>query len=169
MNVVFKEQIVKRKPTIKDALIRACLIVVVVLVFLVTIVQFGAIGVLITAVVGFGANYVMGFLSVEYEYAITDKELDIDAIYARSRRKRVFSASLSNVEVMAHVSDNAHEHTFSRMQKLCDYTSATGNDNVYAFLLSYNGKYTKVLIEPNEKMLAAIAPAIGRGKLFLKK
>jgi len=169
MGDVFKEQIVKRKPTIKDTAIRICLIIVVIMIFIISITYLGAFGVLITAVAGFGANYLMGFLSIEYEYVFTNGELDIDIIYSRSRRKRVFTAHVNKFDIMAPLNDTTHAHEFNRMQELRDYSSGTGNADTYAFLINKDGKYLKVLIEPNEKMMAAISGAIGRSKLHIRK
>lgn len=47
---------------------------------------------------GYGAYYLCGFLSVEYEYIITNGTFDIDIIYAKRSRKRIASLELSSVE-----------------------------------------------------------------------
>jgi len=166
---IFKEQIVARKQTNKDLAIRICLVVVVALVFLVTITILNALGIIITIAVGFGAFYLMSFLRVEYEYIFTNGELDIDAIYNRSRRKRVFSAYVKNFELMAHVEDMVHTGSFSSAQETRDYSSGDIKENTYAFLINTSGKRLKVIIEPNEKMMDAISKAIPRSKLHLRR
>ena len=47
---------------------------------------------------GYGAYYLCGFLSVEYEYIITNGTMDIDIIYSKRSRKRLASFELSDVE-----------------------------------------------------------------------
>ena len=47
---------------------------------------------------GYGVYYLAGFLSVEYEYIITNGTIDIDIIYSKRSRKRIASFELSGVE-----------------------------------------------------------------------
>ena len=56
MGDVFKEQIVKRKQTIRDTAIRICLVVLVFLIFFVSFLLLQAFAVVITAVAGFGLS-----------------------------------------------------------------------------------------------------------------
>jgi len=110
MGDVFKEQIVKRKQTVKDTAIKICLIVLVILIFFVTMMSpLGPFAVIITAAAGFGAYYLMTFLSVEYEYVFTNGELDVDAIYSRARRKRLMSVVVKDFELMIHIDDRNHK------------------------------------------------------------
>jgi len=169
MGDVFKEQIVKRKPNSKDSLKRAGIIAAVVLVFFVSMAIVGQFALPITLVAGFGAAYLMSFLRVEYEYIFTNGEIDIDIIYNRSRRKRVFSSHVNKFEVMAHVEDTVHVGEFHRAQETKDYSSGEITPNSYMFLVSYNSKYLKVIFEPNEVLLKAISSAIPRSRLHLKK
>jgi len=167
---VFKEQIVKRKPTAKDMAIRVCLIVLVVLIFLVATALIGPqFSIIILAAAGFGAAYLMSFLSVEYEYVFTNGELDIDAIYNRSRRKRVFSANVNDIEIMAHVDDKVRAGDMQSYQDLRDYSSGTTTPDTYAFMINYKTKRTKIIMEPNEKMLKAMSGVLTRRKLHVQQ
>jgi len=169
MGDVFKEQIVKRKQTTKHTIIRIALIFVVTIVFFVSFaLGIGPFAVLITAGAIFGALYIHSFFIIEYEYIFTNGELDIDIIYNRSRRKRVFSAHVNTIEVMAHVEDNNHVREFDSSQETRDYTSGTITESTYAFLTPLGGKRLKVIIEPNEKMLAAFKTGISPRKLHLR-
>ena len=168
MGDVFKEQIVKRKPTFKDTAIRVCLIVLVILIFFISLMLLQAFAVIITAAAGFGAFFLMSFLSVEYEYVFTNGELDIDAIYNRSRRKRLFTAKVNDFELMAHIDDKAHEGAFNNVQETRDYSSGSPGPDTYVCLTNYNSKKIKLILEPNEKMLKAIAGTISRRKLHLR-
>ena len=53
---------------------------------------------LILAVVCFGSYKLISALSVEFEYIITNGDLDIDKITAKSSRKRMVSLKLAQVE-----------------------------------------------------------------------
>ena len=167
---VFKEQIVKRKPTRKDTLIRFGLVIAV---FMFAMLVFSipaiiAIAPFLVLAACFGAWFSMSFLKVEYEYAFTDGELDIDVIYNRSRRKRVFSARVNDFEIMAHVEDKMRMGEFQSAQETRDYSSGVVNSDTYAFLTNYKGKRLKVIIEPNAVMLKALATVLTRRRLHVK-
>jgi len=168
MNDVFKEQIVKRQPSVKDAFIRFGLIIAVVLVAFFGFSLFPVFAPFVVVAAGFGAWFLMSFLKVEYEYAFTDGELDIDAIYNRSRRKRLFSARVNDFEVMAHIEDKMRMGDFNGAVEVLDYSSGVVNNDTYAFLINYRGKRTKIIIEPNAVMLAALAKVLTRRRLHVK-
>jgi len=169
MGDVFKEQIVKRQSTAKDMAIRVCLVIAVIIVFFISfgiIVEFV---VLITAAAAFGAYYLISFSKVEYEYIFTNGELDIDAIYNRSRRKRMFSSHVNDFEIMAHIDDQNHAGAFKSAEVVKDFSSGTSGADTYVFLINKNSKRMKVIIEPNDKMLSAISGIMSRTKLHTKK
>ncbi|MCL2187946.1 MAG: DUF6106 family protein [Defluviitaleaceae bacterium] len=169
MGDVFKEQIIKRKPTFRDTLFRILLIVAAGLVFMIAFIFVPAFGAIIGFAAIFGAWFAMSYLNVEYEYVFTNGELDIDIIYNRSRRKRIFSQHVNKFDIMAHIDDNARAGEFSGAQEVRNYTSGETNENTYAFLTTLDSKRVKVIIEPNEKMLKAIATVLTRRKLFVKQ
>ena len=173
MGDVFKEQIVKRKSTNVQALKRVGLAVGVIVVFFAAVIILGPqwMQFILLGTVGatIGAMYLSGRMKVEYEYVFTNGELDIDIIYNRSRRKRIFTGHVNNFEVMAHVEDMNHAGAFQGAQETKDYSSGVVGENTYAFLANYNSKRMKIVFEPNEKVLDAIKGAIPRSKLHLKK
>jgi len=166
---IFKEQIVKRNPTKMDNIKRIGLGIAVILSFFISVALIPPFAPTITLAVGFGAYYLNGLLKVEYEYVFTNGELDIDAIYNRSRRKRVFSSHVNKFEIMAHVEDTTHSGSFNSAHEVRDYSSGTVGPDTYACLTNYQGKSLKVVIEPNEKMLDAIKGSISRSKLHIRK
>ena len=168
MGDIYKEQIIKRKPTTKTTLYRAGLILAVALVFIAGTAFLGGWGTTLALIAGFGAYFAMGFLYVEYEYTFTSGELDIDIIYNKSRRKRLFSGQVKDFEIMAHAEDKIHAGDFSNTQETLDCSSGEVSDDTYAFLTNYNGKRLKIIIEPNEMMFKAIASSLTPRKLFKK-
>jgi len=169
MGDIFKEQIVKRKQTGMDSLKRVGLVIAVIIIFFVAMMLVPQIAPILTLIAGFGAFFLNGFLKVEYEYIFTNGELDIDAIYNRSRRKRVFSSHVNKFDIMAHIEDMTHAGSFHGAQETKNFSSGVISENTYAFLVNYNSKRIKVIIEPNEKMMDAIKGSISRSKLHLKK
>ena len=169
MGDMFKEQIVKRQPTAKDALKRVGIVLATVILSMIALtLPVPMIGPFIAAGAIFGAFYIMSFLKVEYEYTFTAGELDIDAIYNRSRRKRLFSARVNDFEIMAHVEDKAHSGAFNGAQLHKDYSSGVIGKETYAFMVNYQNKRTKIIIEPNEVMLKALASVLTRRRLHVK-
>ncbi|MCL2199945.1 MAG: DUF6106 family protein [Defluviitaleaceae bacterium] len=168
MGDVFKEQIVKRQSTFRDMLIKACLVILVLLVGLIVLINSPQLGVLVIFALGFGARFLMSYLSVEYEYVFTNGELDIDIIYDRARRKRVFSSHVKQIEIMAHIDDKNHEGAFGSAQETRDYSGGVPGPNTYVFLIAHESKKLKVIIEPNDKMLKAISTTLTRNKLHLR-
>ncbi|MCL2240556.1 MAG: DUF6106 family protein [Defluviitaleaceae bacterium] len=169
MGDVFKEQIIKRKPTAKDAIFRFLLITAAALIFILALFFVQGFGPIIGFAAGFGAWFAMSYLNVEYEYIFTNGDLDIDIIYNRARRKRLFSGHVNNFEVMCHVEDKVHIGELSGAQETRDFSSGEVNENTYAFLTTHNSKRIKVIIEPNEKMLKAIGTILTRRKLHIKQ
>ncbi|MDR1001513.1 MAG: hypothetical protein LBL96_12085 [Clostridiales bacterium] len=170
MGEVFKEQLVKRQNTSQDTFKRvgiviAALILVLVCSF-VPLVQDFLLFVMFGA--AFGAYALMSMLNLEYEYAFTSGELDIDVIYNKSRRKRVFSGLVKDFEVMAHVDDKQYAGEFHGATETKDYGSGKTSPNSYAFLTTYKGSRTKIIIEPNETMLKAFQTVLTPRKLHKK-
>ena len=173
MRDVFKEQIVKRKPTAIDFLKRIVLIFGVIAVFVVSssIVppHMMTIPLLLTFGAGFGAWYLMSFINLEYEYVITSGDLDIDVIYNRSRRKRIFSMRVSDIELMIPISDNTRIGEINDgVQKTRDFSSGVTTENTYVFVTNHHGQRTKVIMEPNEMMLKAFSASLSPRKLHRK-
>ena len=169
MGDVFKEQIVKREPRTIDSLKRAGIIILVIIVIIIAFMVIPGFAPVIAVAAGFGAYMLMGFLNIEYEYVFTNGDLDIDIIYNRSRRKRLMTVNMKEIEVMAHIDDKVHAGDFNSAQETLDYSSGIPNENTYAFLTTFKSKKVKVIIEPNEKLMTAIAGTVSRRKIFLRK
>ena len=165
---VFKEQIVKKEPTLKSKLIKAGVILFIVVVFFFIFPYTGEFTVIITAILGFAAYYFFGTLNVEYEYIFTNGELDIECIYSKSRRKRLYSGVVRDFEIMTHVDDKNHASAFNSAAETKDYSSGRTKDNTYAFLTAYKGKKLKIIIEPDDIMQQAFSTVITPRK-FIKK
>jgi hypothetical protein len=169
MGDVFKEQIIQRKKRLKDTILRILMIVGAAVIFFLALTNLPGFGVIIGFAAMFGAWYGMSFLNVEYEYVFTNGDLDIDAIYNRARRKRLFSGHVNNIEIMCHAEDKIHIGEFTCAEVTLDYSSGEPGENTYIFLMLHNGKRTKFIIEPNEKMIKAISGVLSRRKLFIKQ
>jgi hypothetical protein len=168
MGDVFKEQIVKKNPSARNTFIKVASVTAVALIFIIGTIYLGQWALYIAVAAGFGAYVLMGRQNVEYEYIFTNGELDIDIIYNKSRRKRLFTGNVSDFEVMAHVEDVNHIGDFNSATETLDYSSGGVTDNTYAFLAAYKGKRLKIIFEPNDMMMQAISKNLTPRKLFKK-
>ena len=171
MGDVFKEQLIKRKPSLFDQLTKTGLILAVVALFLPSMTnQFMfRFAPFITLGAGVGAWWVIGRLRKEYEYIFTNGELDIDIIYNKASRKRLFTGEVKNFEIMAPAHDPSHKQAFDNVVEVLDYSTGNPNENTYAFVTKYKGKRVKVILEPNEEMLDAIVKVLAPRKKFHAK
>lgn len=72
--------------------------------------QFGSfafsIGLVIIALMWYGAYLLIGMQNIEYEYLLTNSEIDIDKIMSKRGRKRIVSFDFKEVSICANVEDN---------------------------------------------------------------
>ena len=164
MKDVFKEQLVKRHPGPATFFAKAGIITAAFLLMLFTLMlEFIAMFVPVVWLgIGFGVFMALRRLSVEYEYALTNSELDIDIIYSKSRRRRRFSGNVRDIEAFRPVGSPEMEHSFSTAVLKLDFSSGRG-EGAYEFLTSQGGKKTRIVIEPNEEILTAILSFLKRG------
>jgi len=169
MQDVFMEQLIKWQNTPSDRLKKAGLILAVLAIFFLTMAIIPAFGVIVTMLAGFGAYVLMGRLNKEFEYSFTNGELDIDVIYNKSSRKRIFNGYVRDFEIMAHVNDPDHKNSIASANEHHDYSSGITSDRSYVFLTNYKSKRVSIIMEPNDEMLAAMAKALTRRKFHPKK
>ena len=165
MKDVFKEQLVKQFPGAKAVFIKAAVVVVaLVLILFVLLLEFLAFffPIILVAII-FGAYMVFRHFNIEYEYILTNYELDIDVIYGKSRRKRLYEGNVRDFEGFRRVGSNEMEHTFSTANASANYSSGKSENITYEFLSNYKGKKMRIIFEPNEDILSSIVPFLKRG------
>ncbi|MGN1319472.1 MAG: hypothetical protein ACI4VF_10705 [Lachnospirales bacterium] len=182
MKDYFKEQLVTHLPNKADRNRRIVILVISALVILFLWNLFDAVAVLnpdyyfslmillvmVVAVVIFIACHFSANINREYEYAYTSGNLDIDVIYNKKKRKQVFSGSVEEFEVMAHILDTQHLAMYSGL-KTKDFSSGQRKDNTYIFVTVYKGKKQKFIFEPCPEIIKAIRLDLSPRRLFLRK
>ena len=149
MSDYYTEQLVKKKTSGKDIMIKSLLVAVTVMSFLIVpLMPF----LLIVPVLLIVLDYFMfRRLDLEYEYLYVNGDLDIDKIMNRAKRKRMFSMNVSEMELLAPL--DAPELRLYQQAKAVDFTSGTGQAREYALILSDHGELKKVIFEPNETII----------------
>lgn len=170
MDNIIIEQLVKHNYTKADNKTRFIILIITALFILLwlNLPSFPAMlmmNVLTIAIACFFMNF---FLNREYEYCFVDGELDIDVIYNKRRRRRVFSGESAEFEVMAHYTDSENLN-FYRNFRLKDFSGGAVTGNTYVFVSAYKGKKYRIAIEPNDKLIEALRMYIPPQKFFRKK
>ena len=115
---------------------------------------------IIAVVAGVGAYFVSLNANLEYEYLYVDKQLTVDKIMARTRRKKVETFDLERMEILAPIKSWHLDDYKNRQLKVVDYSSGVEQQPDIRYSMIYNGE-KRVIFEPNAEMVAArssIAP-----------
>ncbi len=120
---------------------------------------------LVAIFTGVGAYFAYMNADVEYEYLYLDKEISVDKVMAKSKRKKAGSFAIEQMEIMAPLTSHRLDSYKNRqMKKTCDFSSGVASQPEKRYMLIFSGD-TKVVLEPNEAMIKAIQTVAPR-KVF---
>lgn len=94
--------------------------------------------------------------NVEYEYTFTNGVLDVDVIYAKSTRRNLVSVRAVDISHCARRDDARFEKQYDNVPQHLLLIHATSNRpgaKVYYADFLYNAERTRLLFEPNQKIL----------------
>ena len=160
---IFAEQIVKKKSTGKTVALKALIIAgVVILSAGCLFLMLCGLGIAFFLGVGivYGGYYLLSGMDCEYEYIVTNGEIDVDKIIAKRKRKRLITAKAP---------------LFERFGKLCDApepdSDATivlaegdgnGEENYYADFTHASVGNVRLIFTPESKIIEAVRPFLPR-------
>lgn len=124
-------------------------------IFVIGYVAFGMLSILAAVACGVGAYFVGIRSQVEYEYSYMDKELDVDAIYSKQKRKHLVTFDLGKMEVLAPINSYHLDEYKNRTYQVCDYSSGMSGEQDKRYVMYYSGE-KKVIFEPTAEMVEAI-------------
>lgn len=164
MNDTYVEVMVNRKKNpLLDAGRIACYVLAIICLVLAAISPFTLLFIACAVIFAAAAYFVLPRFDIEYEYLYIDKEITIDKIMSKEKRKNVTTIDLNRLEVMAPVRSHELDSYRARGLKECDYTSGEEDAKVYSVVCSEGDKGMFIAnIEPGEKMLAAIKTVFPR-------
>lgn len=116
------------------------------------------------AATGVGAYFLNLYSDLEYEYLYLDKELVIDKIMAKSKRKRVAAYQVDRMEIMAPFHSHRLDSYKNRQVKVKDYSIGEELKPDLRYAVYYEGG-EKLILSPSEEMIKAIRNAAPR-KVF---
>lgn len=153
MNETYVEWLVKKKTPAYLAFLKILTIMLAVCFIVVGFVFLPAL--LIGIIMAVAAYFVYLNSDLEYEYLYVDKELTIDKVMAKSRRKRVATFELDKMEIVAPIKSWHLDNYKNRSDKEVDYSSGVENQPDRRFIFFYDGQ-KKIIFEPNAEMIKAM-------------
>lgn len=162
MDNYFKEQLVKKEVSGIDMAKKVGIIALALVLVVVSSALLKQFGVIAMLAIVYGAYYLLQRTNLEYEYIFTNGDLDIDVIYSKAKRKSALNIKAKDFDIVARMNDKKFEHEFTRFEKVLDFSSGKVKDNTYVAILSHEGKRTKMIFEPNEKILEGMKMYIPR-------
>ncbi len=156
----FVEQIIKKKKQLIDWLI---IVGIFLLAVVIAVFVFTKISILIPmlVLVFWGAWWVATNRNQEFEYSITNGEMDIDCIIAQRRRKRLCSITCAKVESYGKLA-NADMTGKQFERTIMAAPAANMQDNFYFVYRSKKYGRTLVVFHPDERVQKAFYNALPR-------
>lgn len=162
MSETYVECLVARKPSTILTFLKILLIMLTV-VFIVIGVAFIP-GLLVAIATGVGAYFATMNANIEYEYLYLDREISIDKVMAKSKRKKAGVFSVDQMEIFAPLNSHRLDSYRNRELKTLDYSSGIAAQPERRYMMVWNGN-TKIILEPNEEMIKAVQ-SIAPRKVF---
>ena len=163
MSETYVECLVARKPSLVLTFLKFFLIMMAVVFFLIGLVGY-VVGLIVAIVAGVGAYFATMNASIEYEYLYVDKEVSIDKVLAKSRRKKAGTYSVEQMEILAPLNSHRLDSYKNRDAKTVDFSSGIAAQPERRYMMVCNGG-TRVILEPNEALIKAIQTVAPR-KVF---
>lgn len=121
-------------------------------------------GLLVAIVTGVAAYFSYMNADIEYEYLYLDREISVDKVMAKSRRKKAGSYGIDQMEIFAPLNSHRLDSYKNRQLKTIDYSSGIAAQPEKRYMMIWNGD-TKIIFEPNAEMVKAVQ-AIAPRKVF---
>ncbi len=111
-------------------------------------------GIVLAVVFGVACYFITLYSTVEFEYLYIDKELQIDRILARSKRKRMETLDLNELVILAPVRSHELDSYRNNNYKKADYSSGEEANEQKKYMMIVNDK--QIIFEPTEEMVKTI-------------
>lgn len=161
MSESYVECLVARKPSFIMKFLKMLTIMLTVVFVLIGIVFTP--GLLVAIVAAVGAYFAYMNADIEYEYLYLGKEISVDKVMAKSRRKKAGCYAIEQMEAMAPVGSHRLDSYKNRQMKTLDYSSGVAGQPEKRYMMVMND--CRVILEPNEAMLKAVQDVAPR-KVF---
>lgn len=161
---IFVEKIVSKKKGLKEYLKAIAIIFAAFIVAMVAtpyILPQGGLVIIVYVAIFYGAKYFLTNLNVEYEYSITNGDIDIDKIINQKKRKHLYSTGCKDIELMAKITGSKYSESIVKAPLTIKAVSSMDSPDAYFAVINSNGKKVTLYFEPNEKMLKNLKTMLG--------
>lgn len=153
MSDAYVECLVKAKGSGLLKFLKVFLILLTVLFFLAGFVIFPALFLAVAA--GVGAYFAGLNADLEYEYLYLDRELVIDKVLAKTKRKRVATYTVDRMEIFAPIKSYHLDNYRNRTVKERDYSIGEELKPDLRYVMYYEGG-DKLILSPSEALVKAL-------------
>jgi hypothetical protein len=150
---MFIEKIVKRRKSLMELAGTALIVVLVFVVCFLVFLYIPSFSLILVAGIIYLAYFLISRRNLEFEYAVTNGDLDIDKIINQKSRKRVFSANAKDFEVAARVKSDKYTNEIKECKNVKDFTSHMENAENWFIYMRKEGSQIVVLFEPSQQMI----------------
>lgn len=165
MSESYVECLVKQRTSLPGMFLRYLLIILtVVFAMLAFLMGMNFVMFLIAVAVGAGAYFVYLYTDLEYEYLYLDRELTVDKVMAKTKRKRVAVYQMDRIEILAPVRSYHLDDYKNRTVKEKDYSIGYEDKPDLRYCMYYEGG-EKLILSPSPEMVKAMKNAAPR-KIF---
>lgn len=162
---IFFEQIVFKKLNTTQKILKIAIIIVSII-LICSLFAFGIASItsifapiifVATVGVGYGTIWYVKRMYIEYEYAITNGDFDIDRIIGKSKRERVISTNCKDFEEIG-IYDERSMRRLKPMEFDAKVVAANLDEEGIWYIIVNHQKAGRVLIyiQPNEKIITAL-------------
>ena len=158
MNESYVECLVAKKTSSAMKALQVFLIVLAVIFFLLSMLN-------ALMWLGVGAYFTSLNASVEFEYLYVDKEISVDKILNKTKRKKVEKFETESMEIFAPINSWHLDNMKNRQLKVTDYSSGVAGQPDRRYVMIYSGD-RKIIFEPSEAMVKALQSVAPRKVFF---
>lgn len=99
---------------------------------------------------------------LEYEYLFVTGQLSIDKILGKAKRKKAFECSMEEIQIIAPSDSNVLNDYKLQNQKTINFSSGISGARTYTAIVQSGSNSTKLIFEPDERMLHCLRQASPR-------
>lgn len=165
MSEAYVECLVKAKPATMWRLLKYVLFVLVAAMAMLYFITGVMILFIVAILAGVGAYFASNAADVEYEYLYLDKELTVDKVIAKSKRKRVAVYQLDRIEILAPIKSYHLDNYRNRTVKEKDYSIGFEEQPDKRYVMYYEGG-EKLILSPSPELVKVMRNVAPR-KIFM--
>lgn len=154
MNETYVECLVSKGVSTGAKFLRILLVMLTVSFAIIGLIGF-EVALLIALVLGFTTWFVYLHTDTEYEYLYLDKEIKVDRILNKSKRKRAAVYEVERMEIFAPVNSYHLDNYKNRQVKVVDYSSGREKQPEARYAFYYEGGQ-KIILEPSPEFVKAV-------------